>query len=213
MIEEPLSKAQFSISRAKEALDYACTRGVYSTFLLKQVASMNYMRSYDTFAITDAILELEGKFLTETKAADEFKHLPLKGLYKKHVFTAQHIEMNLINRILSPKTSEKAYLCQREREIIACNGSNSMDELLNLYTFELYKEKIANRNMTGDWLIFWKKADQNHYLCIAPHLDGQTRKKEGMSANQRHDQILYDRFICPNIEEFPELAEFMARNG
>ncbi|ADO00802.1 hypothetical protein Gbem_4102 [Citrifermentans bemidjiense Bem] len=67
--------------------------------LSAQLACAKKFRTLNTFAVTDVIQRLEGRnpWRSATKAPEQFKHEPLKGLWKAHFVDARYIYRNIIN--------------------------------------------------------------------------------------------------------------------
>lgn len=82
-----------------------------------------------------------------TKEFSKFTRPPLKGLYHKHYFVRQSdfIEINIENQ-------QKKY--------------PDIDSLGAMMT------RIAEGNLTGEWIVFKRKNGINTYLCLAKHSDG-----------------------------------------
>lgn len=169
-----------------------------SQFLLIQLTSISKHRTYNSFSITDVIQELEGVGRGCKQRVEQFKYLPLKGLFKAHFFDAQFMARNLINHWglefeNSPKfNSLFSRVIEEEKKNPSKFGWHG--RLAHEMTIGGYKEKAKNNNRTGEWIIFAKHNNLNYHLCISRH----TKPKQ-------EDQELYDflKLLCEH--EYPFL--------
>ncbi|MCK9398337.1 MAG: hypothetical protein M0Q44_22470 [Methylobacter sp.] len=167
-----------------------------SQFLLIQLTSISKHRAYNSFSITDVIQELEGVGRGCKQRVDQFKHLPLKGLFKAHFFDAQFLTRNLINHWgleceNSPKLNSLfSRVTAEENKTPSKFGWHG--HLAHEMIVGGYEEKAKKR--TGEWIIFAKHNNLNYYLCISRH----TKSKQ-------EDQEIYDflKLLCER--EYPFL--------
>ena len=127
----------------------------------------------------------------ETKPATSFNRKPLQGLWHKHFFSHHFVPHNisnalkggtiesLINEVMDPKKSPVV-----TKEMIG--------ELAHRVTHEPIEERAKNNKLTGEWIIFAKHDQKNHYLCLNTHNAG--------------DQQIYDRISKNCQREFPFLG-------
>jgi hypothetical protein len=146
-----------------------------SCFLQIQIASISKHRFYSSFSITDLIQELEGVGRGCKQRVEQFRDLPLKGLWKAHFLDARFIVRNIINH----NTSKFNSLCA---QVVAEKQKNPSEvswqgHLVHAMTIGAYEERAKHHNLTGEWLIFSKHNDQNYYLCISKH----TSRKEDVN--------------------------------
>lgn len=168
-----------------------------SQFLIIQLASISKHRTYDSFSITDVIQELEGVGRGCKQRVDQFKHHPLKGLWKAHFFDARFLVKNLINHWgleyeNSPKfTSLYERITEEEDKHPSTHGIHG--RLAHEMTVGAYEEISKKKKRTGEWIIFSKHNEKNYYLFISRH----TSKEE--------DQGTHDFFKSLCKHEFPFL--------
>lgn len=169
-----------------------------SQFLFIQLTSISKHRTYNSFSITDVIQELEGAGRGCKQRVEQFKHLPLKGLFKAHFFDAKFMVRNLINHWglefeNSPKFNSLCSLVTEEEEK-APSKFGWHARLTHEMTIGGYEERTKKNKRTGEWIIFAKHNNLNYYLCISRH-----------SKSNLEDQEIYD-FIKPLCEhEYPFL--------
>lgn len=171
---------KISVSR-KDLLSWAEKSGFFfnldmsriSTVLLAQVCSLDSDKVFAGYEITDEIKYLEGKWpTTTTPAPDSFKYEPLKGLFKKHFTSARFIPKNIINSISGREGTRKFNRIFQETEHF--RGSGYVDDkfvgyLAHHSTIEVYLQKIRDRSVTGEWIIFHRHNDLNYYLTLGSH--------------------------------------------
>ncbi len=169
-----------------------------SQFLLIQLASISKHRTYNSFSITDVIQELEGVGRGCKLRFEQFKHLPLKGLYKVHFFDARFVVRNLINHWglefeNSPKFNSLLSRVTEEEEKTP-SKLGWQGRLAHEMTVVGYEERSKQNKRTGEWIIIAKHNNLNYYLCISRH-----------SKSNPEDQEIYDflKLICE--QEYPFL--------
>ncbi|MAK66165.1 MAG: hypothetical protein CMH21_06450 [Methylophaga sp.] len=169
-----------------------------SQFLLIQLTSISKHGTHDSFLITDVIQELEGVGRGCKQRVDQFKHMPLKGLFKAHFSGAQFLVRNLVNHWglefeNSPKfNSLCSYVIEEEQKNPSKFGWQG--RLAHEMVISGYKERARQNKLTGEWIIFAKHKNLNYYLCISRH-----------SKSNRGDQEIYDflKLLCEH--EYPFL--------
>lgn len=168
-----------------------------SQFLLIQLTLINKHRIYNPFSITDVIQDLEGVGKGYRQRVSQFKHPPLKGIFKAHFFDARFIFKNIVNHWgLEYENSPKFIsLCNRisteEEECPTKHGWQG--RLAHKMTMTAYEERSRKNRLTGEWIIFSKYNSKNYYLFLSRH----TSKEE--------DQELYKFFKNLCDHEFPFL--------
>lgn len=174
-----------------------------SRLLLIQLTSISKHRTYNSFSITDVIQELEGVGRGCKQRFEQFKHLPLKGLFKAHFFDAQFMAKNLINHWglefeNSPKFNS---LCSQvtEEEEKTPSQFGWQGRLAHEMTVSGYEERAKQNKLTGEWIIFATHNNLNYYLCISRH-----------SKSNPEDQEIYDflKLVCEH--EYPFLLSSQA---
>lgn len=145
------------------------------TVLLAQVCSLDSSKIFAGYEITDEIKYLEEKWpTTTTPDPDTFKYDPLKGLYKKHFTSARFISKNIINYISGHEGTKR--FNRIFQEATAISGSGYVDDkfigyLAHHSTIEAYLQKISDRSVTGEWIIFHKHNNLNYYLTLGSHIE------------------------------------------
>lgn len=146
-----------------------------STVLLAQALSFEIARVFSTFDLTQPIRVLEGVSCTDaTPAADQFRHAPLAGLYKKHFTSPRFIAQNLLNFLRSKRGI--SHFNNAWDEAARVSGSQRVDEtftklLSHRMAVDPYVMKSKSNEMTGEWLVFHKHEGKNYYLTYAFHTE------------------------------------------
>ena len=172
--------------------------GRVSQFLLIQLTSISKHRTLNSFSITDVIQELEGVGRGCKQRFEQFKHLPLKGLFKAHFFDARFMVRNLINhwRMEFENSPKFNSLLSRviEEEENRPSKFGWQGRLAHEMTVGGYEERARKNKCTGEWIVFAKHNGLNYYLCISGH-----------SKSRREDQEIYDflKLLCEH--EYPFL--------
>jgi hypothetical protein len=132
-----------------------------------------------------------GNSSTGTKPESPFKHEPLRGLWKKHYFSAHFVGKNIQNHFSGSK------LDRFIREVLDPEKSpvvtrEMIEEFAHRFANEPLERRAEAQKLTGEWIIFAKHGGQNYYLCLATH--------------NSKDQATYDRITTVCFREFPFLA-------
>jgi hypothetical protein len=149
------------------------------------------------FTILNAVKEAEkvesGELPTGVKRATPFRRMPLKGLWHKHYFSAGFILKNLSNayRIKSDKLIDD--ILERASQID--DPEQRVKDVGRLLVTEAIERRDADKELTGEWVIFLRRNAENYYLCCGGHKSG--------------DQYLYDRIVdhCP--QDFPDILSWI----
>ena len=151
---------------------------VSSIFLAQAYASeINHV--FDNFDLTHPIKVLEGLTTSDgTGDAEQFKHPPLAGLYKKHFTSPRFLVKNLSNFLRSKEG--KKHFNKVWDEAAKASGSEFIDETFTKYlahhiTVDPITIKSASNKMTGEWIVFHKYNGENFYLTMAFH--GETNEQ------------------------------------
>lgn len=172
-----------------------------SYLLSAQLASARKYRIFSTFSVTDIIQRLEGRYPPSSmiKNPEQFKHPPLKGLWKAHFFDAIFMLQNLNNETGSGIPNSKRFqaICQLvAKKVRESNGQLSWQmQLAHELTVGAYERRARNKRITGEWLIFSKKEQANFYLAISNHTHGE------------QDYKLYNYLVDYCKEEYPFIFE------
>ena len=170
--------------------------GNFSTIFLGQIFNFHFSRSVSTFSILDEINHLEGKGrASHTAKENQYKHDPLKGLWKKHFTDARFISKNIDNHFGLSKGGNKKLdqvinrVCSNHTETTEAFA----DELSYELTINAYQSRVDKNRMTGEWIVFQKYEGKNYYLTLASH--------------QEEDNEIYKRVCMTYDMNFPFLNE------
>lgn len=106
-----------------------------------------------------------------TKPPTQFTREPLKGLWHQHFFASRFTEKNIAAHMTPKRVSETVdRVCDPSEPIIT---PRMLNDLVEAITTDAFLEREANSQLTGEWIVFAKHNDQNHYLTLAPHPDGR----------------------------------------
>jgi hypothetical protein len=146
-----------------------------STVLLSQAYSFEVNRIFDTFDLTQPMKVLEGVSSSDaTPPADQFRHAPLTGLYKKHFSSARFLPTNLLNFLRSKEGNR--HFNKAWGEAARASGSQYIDEIfLKHLSHHMVVDPVEIRSisngMTGEWVVFHKYQGANYYLTFAFHTE------------------------------------------
>lgn len=146
-----------------------------STVLLAQAYTFEINRIFDTFDLAQPIKVLEGISSSDaTSPADQFRHAPLKGLYKKHFTSARFLPTNLLNFLRSKDGGH--HFNNAWDEAAQASGSQYIDEVFTKHlshhmVVDPIEIKSASNEMTGEWVVFHKHGGANYYLTFAFHTE------------------------------------------
>jgi hypothetical protein len=167
-----------------------------STLFWVNIFALDFGCGVPPHAILDAVRELEdGKQRIATKPATPFKNMPLRGLWHKHYFCAHFLATNIslglgkngmmriIKEVMDPRNSP---VITEEMEW----------ELLRRVTDEPFEQRSANKQLTGEWIIYLPHNGKNYYLCCGTHDDG--------------DQAIYESIMQLCVIDFPDLPHWLA---
>lgn len=148
--------------------------------------------------VLKAIKDVENGDLASSgvKSATQFKHMPLKGLWHKHYFSAHFLVENmvlglgknglekLINEVMDPT---KSPIVTKEM----------VEELAHRVTEDPVRNRHANKALTGEWVIYVRHGEKNYYLCCNTHDAG--------------DQVIYERIVQNCVRDFPDLLTWLQK--
>jgi hypothetical protein len=144
-----------------------------SSILLAQAYASEMHHVFSTFDLTHAIKVLEGLVTADsTGEAEQFRHPPLTGLYKKHFTSPRFLIKNLQNFLQSKLGKQHFYKVWDEA--IKAGDSSMVNEkfiqhLVHHVTIDTIAIKSELKKMTGEWIVFHKHKGENFYLSIAFH--------------------------------------------
>lgn len=138
-----------------------------------------------------AIYDVEqGEPPSGVKAATQFRNMPLKGLWHKHYFAAPFLVKNII-LALGKGGVEKIVKEVMDPAKSATVTREMINELAHRVTHEPAEMRDANKNLTGEWIVYIRHKEENYYLCCNTHDAG--------------DQFIYDRIKKHCVRDFPDL--------
>ncbi|MBI2380397.1 MAG: hypothetical protein HYV16_06560 [Gammaproteobacteria bacterium] len=152
------------------------SRAKFSTLFMSQIEEMlNAGQGADKVLHEIQIIE-SGNGVSKTGPAEQFKRLPLKGLWKKHYFTAQFLAKNLTNHWKLDSQKSKKLTDEISRH--AANPALWHDPaalsaaIAQAVVEAPYKHKSGNCRLTGEWIVYSESQGRRHYLALAEHDEG-----------------------------------------
>lgn len=141
-----------------------------SDYLLKQLHKGLNDHSFHPHRVIDEINYLEKGVQGITKAADQFKHEPLRGLWKKHFTQTSWMPRNLLNELkVDSKKSEKLEGIINETRKEFSDTQQFAAQIAHRVTIEAYENRVRKKEMDGEWIIFAKRENINYYLAVSHH--------------------------------------------
>jgi hypothetical protein len=145
--------------------------------------------------ILAAIQDLEqGEPPAGVKPATQFKHPPLKGLWHKHFFSAHFVVKNIVLG-LGQTGVEKLVNDVMNSGKSPVITQDMIRELAHRVVHDPLEARDANKELTGEWIIYLRRLGKNYYLCCNTHNAG--------------DQFIYDRIMQQCVRDFPELPTWL----
>lgn len=144
-----------------------------STLFLCQIYKALENKSFNIYSALDEVRHLENLSIkTMTKPATKFQHLPLKGLWHKHFFDAMFVLKNIGNHWGLEYGGNKKLL-----EMITGVAQVTTDVITDKYVALLadkfvtdaLQSRVRNQQITGEWIVYAIKDNENYYLTIASH--------------------------------------------
>lgn len=171
-------------------------RGRFSWLFVHELLVLGRTRKVNPFQIMSEIRLLEGHDGREgTKPESPFKQKPLSGLWHKHYFTARFLPKNILNHVKSGQLDAAI-----EKVLSADEDSSNIEKVAGRIAHEVvigsYEQRVSERKLTGEWIVYAKHLGSNYYLCLANHQDG--------------DSAVYDKIRAACWEQFPFLEQIMA---
>lgn len=168
----------------------------YSALFVMDLLLNDQINGVDPSSVLEEIRAMEtSNNPTGTKPASPFKYEPLRGLWKKHYFSAHFVARNIQNHFSGGKLDKLI------REVFDATKSpmvtrEMIEELAHRYANEPLDQRAETQKLTGEWIVFAKHGGQNYYLCLATH--------------DSKDQATFDRISMVSFREFPFLAAHLA---
>ena len=130
--------------------------------------------------IADQIDILEGRRPARgMKGPDQFKHLPLRGLWKAHYLrhAREAVPINILHEVRRKGNRADAYLAEvienRPEDRVGTDFTlEEVEKLIGDYAAkvgELFESRQERGALTGEWLVFAKHEGQNYYLALGVH--------------------------------------------
>ncbi len=142
-------------------------------------------------AIFRAVNDVElGEPLSGVKAATQFKHMPLKGLWHKHYFSA-HFLLENIAQGLGSTGAMKIVMDVVDPAKSPVVTSDMIKEVARRITQDPFADRDNRKRLTGEWIIYIRHNEVNYYLCCGSHIDG--------------DNFLYTKIMEHCLQDFPDL--------
>ena len=136
--------------------------------------------------IIDVVSDLEdGKYKSTNFIRPKSK---LKGLWKAYHNCRSNMKSNSLN--LFQYWFDKNNEYKQDISHLITQYKGNMKFIINAMLHKATKEKIKNRNITGEWIVFCKHNDINYYLCLATH--------------KERDDDIYERVLRAS-HEYPNL--------
>jgi hypothetical protein len=145
--------------------------------------------------ILNSINDVEkGELLSGAKPETQFKHLPLKGLWHKHYFSAHFLLTNILQALGKTGLSKLVHEVMNPAKSPLITGE-MFDELAHRIVHDPVDAREASKKLTGEWVIYLRHGGKNYYLCCNTHDAG--------------DQFIYDRIMENCVRDFPQLQTWL----
>lgn len=161
----------------KDRLDRVMQTGTYALGLAIELV-MATARGYDQWSVLDEISALERGKRSTTKPATPFKRKHLFGDWHKHHTQAGYMPHNMLNEMIRDKTVDRELSPHIGKELTR----EVLGRLCHTLVIDNYLRRLKQGRLTGEWIVFSKRAGANHYLTLANHLEG-----DGVIARRVHD--------------------------
>ena len=183
-----LSKADlFQILRISDSLQQRM-----SDLLIEQLRAGLVTNWIHPEKVMDEIYAADRGTTTRTGAADQFKHPPLKGFWKKHFFQTSFMGRNLMNewKMENPRSGKFDNL-HRTLNKTTKDPLQLSAMLAHNFVMDGFEKRSREGRLDGEWIIFAKHEGQNYYLTIAFHNEG--------------DEVIFERISSMCAVQFPFL--------
>lgn len=152
------------------------SRAKFSNLFMSQIEEMLSTGQGAHKVLHEIQIIESGKGISKTAPAKQFKHFPLKGLWKKHYFTNKFLDKNLNNYWkLDSKKSQKltVEISRHCADPVLSHDPVSLSEAVaQAIVWDAYKQKVSNSQLTGEWIIYSESQSGRHYLALAEHDEG-----------------------------------------
>jgi hypothetical protein len=142
-----------------------------SELIWRDIYEMHTKEGIHPKAFFSAIKAVEEAAANGTKTAAPFEREPLRGLWKKHYFTAAHLPGNFLKR--KP----------RDDVVAAMIGAGGVTPTIATITAAMHRnvvEMADNGKLTGEWIVLLPRAGTNYYLCCGKHNDDEHKLLDGI---------------------------------
>ncbi len=161
--------------------------GRYSlTFLLDLFFAFE-KQTINLDALMHEVKYLEGKVIdSKTKAASQFMRPPLKGLWHKHYSDttisgmAKNVK-NALNTYSIPFFDKKIKEAEESGKMTYMTVED-IPHLVNDVVSGNLQRRSEEQKMTGEWLIYANNENNNYYLCLAKHGDGDLNIRKRLNS-------------------------------
>ncbi|HCH5604923.1 MULTISPECIES: hypothetical protein [Vibrio harveyi group] len=165
-----------------------------SSVLIAQIHHFETKRILSVHGIGDQLKRIESG---SASRVGQFKHLPLKGLYKSHFFDARFFLGNM-NAQYGFDRGGNANLDKVIHRAFEQNTSGYCDDEMAMFlahemTVGMFEKRAQKQKLTGEWIIFQEYQGNKYYLCVASHLED--------------DNDIYERVKLACMINFPFLME------
>lgn len=137
-----------------------------------------------------------------TRGAEQFRHLPLRGLWKTHYLRdgAEAVPMNIKLEMERQDKALNAFIGSVLRsypeEPTIEQKMEMSQRIAHKVAHDLYLERKARGALTGEWIIFARHEGRNHYLTLARHSED--------------DGVIHRRIVDACLPQFPFLSEVIS---
>lgn len=155
---------------AQGFLDPEMRGGSYSMGFLIDLAREGLLNQLNVFSIIEEVAGLEGSGTRppSTKPAAMFMRRHLLGYWHKHHTQAAYIPENLRLEMHKDDTVEPV-LGKYEGQIFT---EAMAKELTNAIVHENYARRSQDARLTGEWIVYSCAGNQNYYITLARHDEG-----------------------------------------
>ena len=172
-------------------------------FIGKPLLAGNSRLCVDPHCLLDEVEKIEGRGRARslTGPPEQFRHNPLRGLWKKHWFQASFMARNMSNefrRIGESLVREalKEDLRRSETEVVPFNEEHARAISYSVASagYEKRAQRGANPQygkLTGEWIVYAEAEGKRYYLTLALH------------SEDKH--VVLNRCL-PALTQFPEIV-------
>lgn len=180
----------------KEILDYKLKTGIYTNYILEQITihrcqlgenMANSFEFYNASSLLDLIESIDvGKI-----EGKQFKHKPLKGLFKVHHSPLSGIGYSLIRNTIEYWFDKSGIIKKKRQKDFKSVVKNYGNERISVIATEMFLQTLNQKKLKGEWLIYKIYNEKKYYLCFAAH--------------HENDNYIFEKKILKCYAEFPEL--------